>query len=273
MKAVIFQVFLSFLLLSCSNRDKPVDNKDLTGSDYRLFQKTPAWELVKAVQDENVSKISEIIAKDNKVANYQEPKYGNTLLMLTIKNQQLKPFKTLLQNKVNVNIHNTFDGTSALIEACGSKYYDIDFAQMLIEYGANVNDVERGKRNKGNSTRETPLIAAARTGKLDLVKFLVLKGANINYQNEFGQSALSESIMVNRYEVSYYLLQNGADYKRPIFYRPDYSVPSEKQDPNDKGKPMYLADLLKEDVSDIDTDEYKYKKRIIEFLKGKGIAY
>ncbi len=273
MKVMIFQIVLSCLLLSCSNRDKPVDNKDLTGRDYRLFQKTPAWELAKAVQDEDVNKIDKIVSENSGLINYQEPKYGNTLLKLTVMNQQMKSFKALLERKADVSIHNTFDGTSALIEACGSKYYDIGFAQMLVEYGANVNDVEAGKRKKGNSTRETPLIAAAQTGKLDLVKFLISKGADINYQNEFGQSALSKSIMANRYEVSYYLLQNGADYKRPIFYRPDYSVPSERQDPNDKGKPMYLADVLKEDVSDIDTDEFKYKKRIIEFLKSKGIAY
>ena len=34
---------------------------------------------------------------------------------------------------------------------------------------------------------------------------------------------------------------------------------------------MYLIDLLKEDVSDIDTDEYKYKMQILDFLKSKGI--
>lgn len=275
MKATIIQLIFSCLLLSCSNinRDKPVDKANLTGNDYRLFQNTPAWELAKAVQDEDINKIERITSESPELINYQEPKYGNTLLKLTVMNQQLKSFKALLERKADVSIHNTFDGTSAIIEACGSKYYDIVFAQMLFEYGANVNDVETGERRQGNSTRETPLMAAAKTGKLDLVKFLVSKGADINYQNEFGQSALSKSVMVNRYEVSYYLLQNGADYKRPIFYRPDYSVPLEKQDPNDKGKPMYLADVLKENVSDTDTDEYKYKERIIEFLKSKGINY
>lgn len=273
MKATIFQIVLSCLLLSCSNRDKPVDRSKLTGMDYRLFQGTPAWELAKAVQDEDIREIDKIVTGNPALINYQEPKYGNTLLKLTVMNQQMKSFKALLERKADVSIHNTFDGTSALIEACGSKYYDIGFAQMLVEYGANVNDFQAGKRKKGNSTRETPLIAAAHTGNLDMVKFLISKGADINYQNEFGQSALSTSIMTNRYEVSYYLLQNGADYKRPIFYRPDFSVPSERQNPNDKGKPMYLADVLKEDVADIDTDEYKYKKRIVEFLKSKGIAY
>ena len=270
---MIMQFVISCLLLSCLNinRDIPVDKTDLTGNDYRLFQNTPAWELAKAVQDEDVNKIDEIVLKNPELINYQEPKYGNTLLKLTVMNQQLKPFKVLLKRKADVNIHNTFDGTSSLIEACNSKYYNISFAKLLVEYGANVNDAEIGERRQGNSTRLTPLMAASKTGNLDLVKFLVSKGADINYQNEFGQSALSASVMINKYEISYYLLQHGADYKRPIFYRPDYSIPTENRDPNDKGRPMYLADVLKENVADVDTDEYKYKMLIIDFLKSKEI--
>ena len=95
------------------------------------------------------------------------------------------------------------------------------------------------------------------------------KGADVNYQNEFGQSALSASVMIKKYNVTYYLLQNGADYNRPIYYRLDYSVPIEKRDPQDKGKPMYLWDVLKEDLSEFGTSEYKYKMRIIDFLKSK----
>lgn len=272
---MIIQLVFSCLLLSCSNinRDKPVDKQDLTGRDYRLFQDTPAWELAKAVQDEDEKKINEIVSKDPKLINYQEPKFGNTLLMLTIMNQQIKPFRYLLEKKADINIHNTFDGTSAIIEACGSKYYDIEYAEILIQNGANVNDIEIGERKKGNSTRVTPLIEASKTGLLELVTLLISNGANVNYINEFNQSALSESIMQRKYEVSHYLLQNGADYKRPIFYRPDYSIPVENQDPNDKGKPMYLVDVLREAFLDFDTDEYKYKMKIVDFLKSKGIDY
>lgn len=271
MKAIILQLVFSCLLFSCSNlsREKIVDKSELTGRDYRLFQNTPAWELAKAVEDENTEQIDKIVSKNPELINYQESKYGNTLLMLTIMNQQLKPFKVLLKRGADVNIHNTFDGTSSLIKACSSKFYNITFVKMLIEYGADVNDVETGERRKENGTRLTPLIAASRTGRLDLVRFLVSKGADVNYQNEFGQSALSKSVMVDEYKVAYYLLQNGADYNRPIYYRFDNSVPIEKRDPKDKGKPMYLWDVLKEDLSEFGTSEYKYKMLIIDFLKSK----
>ena len=253
-------------------REKIVDKSELTGRDYRLFQNTPAWELAKAVEDENTEQIDKIVSENPELINYQESKYGETLLMLTVMNQQLKSFKALLKNGADVNIHDTFDGTSSLIMACSSEFYNITFAKTLIEYGADVNDVETGERRKENSTRFTPLIAASRTGRLDLVRFLMSKGADVNYQNEFGQSALSESVMVDEYKVAYYLLQNGADYNRPIYYRLDYSVPIEKRDPKDKGKPMYLWNVLKEDLSEFGTSEYKYKMRIIDFLKSKGLS-
>lgn len=273
MKAMILQIVFSCLLLSCSNinRDKPVDETNLTGDDYRLFQNTPAWELAKAVQDEDESKIKEIVAKDPKLINYQEPKYGRTLLMLTISNQQYKPFKVLLDEKADVSIHDSYEGTSALIEACSFKQYDTKFAETLLQKGANVNDVQID--TEAPDKAKSALMKAAKTGKLDLVELLVKSGADINYQNEFKQSALSESIMVEKYKVALYLLQNGADYKQPIFYRPDYSVPSDLQDPNDKGKPMYLVDVLREDFFEFDTDKYKYKMQIVDFLKTKGIDY
>jgi uncharacterized protein len=271
MKTMIFQILISCLLVSCSNinRNGPVDNKDLTGKDYRLFQNTPAWEFAKSVQDEDEKRINEILDKDQKLIDYQEPKYGNTLLMLTIMNQQMKPFKILLEHKADVSIHNRYDGTSALIEASGSKYYKLDYVKILLDKGANPNDVQTGERRKGNSTRFTPLMAASQSGRLDIVKLLVSNGADINYKNEFNQTAFTKSIMTEHYNVSFYLLQKGADYKQPIFYRPGNSAdynPAED-------KPIYLVDVLREDFFELDTDEYKYKIQIVDFLKSKGIDY
>jgi hypothetical protein len=261
MKEMTLNILLSFLLLSCSNinRDKLVDNKNLTGDDYRLFQNTPAWELAKAVQDENEKKITEIMDKEPKLINYQEPKFGSTLLMVTIKNQQYTSFEILLKNKAEIDIHDNYEGSTALIEACSSEYYDLKFAVTLLQYGANVNDVQTDIEKQGKT--RTPLMVASNTGNLDLVKLLVNKGADLNYQNEFKQSALSEAIMTEWYNIAFYLLENGADYKKPIFFR------------EDQNREMYLVDVLREDFFGLGTDEYKYKMQIVEFLKSKGIDY
>lgn len=261
MKAIILQIILSCLLLSCTNinRDKQVDKSELTGEDYRLFQNTPAWELAKAVQDENEKRILEIVVKEPNLINYQEPKFGSTLLMLTIKNQQYKIFEMLLKNKADVNIHDTYEGSTALIDACSSKLYDLKFAETLIKYGSDVNDVQTDIEKQGKT--RTPLMVASKTGKIDLVKLLVINGAAVNYQNKYKQSALSEAIITDRYNTALYLLQNGADYKNPIFFK------------EEQNREMYLVDVLREDFFELDTDEYKYKMQIVDFLKSKGIDY
>ena len=59
MKAMIIQLVFSCLLFSCSNnsREKSVDSSELSNIDYRLFQNTPAWELAKAVQEEDMDNL------------------------------------------------------------------------------------------------------------------------------------------------------------------------------------------------------------------------
>lgn len=54
----IILIAIACLLFSCSDlsREKIVDKSELTGRDYRLFQNTPAWELAKAVEDENTKR-------------------------------------------------------------------------------------------------------------------------------------------------------------------------------------------------------------------------
>ena len=263
-------ILLLFTMVSCLfyDREKIVDKHRLLGYDYRLFQSTPAWDLAKAVQDEDVSKMRGILCKEPKLINYQEAKYGETLLLMTILNQDYKSFKELLNNGADVNVYDNYDGSSAIITAC--KWDSgIEYVKKLIEYGANVNDVEVGKRRTGNSVRLTPLIAASISGNLEVVKYLVEKGADINYRNEYFQTALSESVILDNYDVAYYLLKKGANYRLPIMYRFDYSIPSDKIDPNEKGTPIYLDSFLKEPQADPGIFQKVYKRKILSFLKKK----
>ena len=263
----IIQILALCLLVSCTyfiDREKPVDKKHLRGYDYRLFQGTSAWELAKAVQDEDKKKIDQIVSKDPELLNYQEPVLGSTLLMLTIRNQQMKPFKILLEHKADISIHDTYDGSTALMDACSVWAYDDDrFAEMLIEKGANVNDVQTAE-NEG-ATR-TPLILAASYGRLGLVKLLVSRGADINYRNKNGESALKECVVVKYYDIALFLLQNGADYTQPIYPRDSVNY-------NPPEGPFYLVDVLRADVFDLGSEKYKYKMQIVDFLKSKGVDY
>ena len=232
---------------------------ELIENDYRLFKNTPAWELAKATRAGNADKMNAIIKENPDIINYQEPKYGQTLLMITVLRQQYKPFKVLLDNNADVNIHNNFNESSALAYAVSMPWFSKKFVDALVQKGANVNV-------KGNKVVWTPLIRAVTSKRIDFVELLIENGAVINYYGEDGGSAFSDAIMLKKYEIAYLLLQKGADYTRPIFYR-------NLSDSLGKGEPIYLVNCLKEDYLPSFDTQYKYKMKIVQFLQKRGVDY
>lgn len=67
--------------------------------------------------------------------------------------------------------------------------------------------------------------------------------------------------MTNKYDVTLYLLQHGANYSAPLFFRKHES------------KEVYLIDILREVLFEIDSPLHKKKMKIVEFLRSKGIEY
>ena len=86
----------------------------------------------------------------------------------------------------------------AVIKACSFKQYDIKFAEILYKMELMQMIFRPTKRTKQSKSA----LMASKTGKLDLVELLLKMETDINYQNEYGQSALSECVMVERYNVS-----------------------------------------------------------------------
>jgi len=264
---VLSCILLCMMFVSCDyifDLDVLTPN-ELIEDDYRLFKNTPAWELAKATRAGNADKMNAIIKENPDIINYQEPKYGQTLLMITVLRQQYKPFKVLLDNNADVNIHNNFNESSALAYAVSMPWFSKKFVDALVQKGANVNV-------KGNKVVWTPLIRAVTSKRIDFVECLISKGADVNYYGENGNSAFSYAIILHEYEIALLLLQNGADYMRPLYYKPS-TIPIELRDSLDKGKPVYLDAYLKSsDVTSFES-EYKYKMKIIEFLKERGEDY
>lgn len=57
------------------------------------------------------------------LANIPDSVYGNTMLMMAIINQDYDLFKLLIDNGANFNYHNTYDGSSPIIEACSYRVW------------------------------------------------------------------------------------------------------------------------------------------------------
>ena len=256
MKWLYFTTILILLLSSC--REIKVDKSNLRGWDYRLFQDTPAWELAKAVQDGRVGRIKSIIQEDSTLINYQEPRFGETLLMLAIWNDDYKSFITLLENNANVNIYDTYDGTSAIILTCEYNL-GVKYVQKLLEYGANPNDIEVGERRAGNNTRYTPLRGAVENGNIETVKLLLQAGADVNYYDEFGTCALKQAAYLDYNKIVLLLIENNAYYDRPIS--------------KNRFGPIYLVSVLRLQLFPIGSIEHSEKMQVIDFLQRHGIDY
>lgn len=248
-----------FLLYGCYDREVLVDKNDILGKDYRIFQNTKAWELAKAVEDNNFEKIDKILDTNKMLINFQESIYGSTVLEMTILNRQYKTFNYLLKKGADVNIYETYHGNSAILEICDNYVTDLRYLKDVIAYHANVNDVQ--KNTKYPELVKTPLMLVSGSGYLDHVKLLVEQGANVNFINQHGQTALCLATLQEANNVILFLLEHGADYKVPINYVEEID------------KAFYLQDLLRLQMYKIESDDYKLKMSIVEFLKSKGIDY
>lgn len=258
-------IVLVFTLSSCFNREHKVDKEKLLGSDYRLFQGSLIWDLAKAVEDENTSLIKKFVNEDKQPVNYQESKFGKTLLMLAINNNNYQSVKTLLELKADPNVADSYTGSTPMHDAAENS--DPKYLELLIKYCGNPNVVESKPITDGDKGRQTPLnvaITYVSGNNLEKVKLLVKAGANINFYNTwytyYPHLPLSDAISHKQFDIALYLLEQGADYKR-VMYK------------TTQGDSVYILGALRREIIDLDKREYQQKKNVIAFLKSKGLDY
>ena len=261
MKIINYLFAVLMFLTSCSNADRIVDKNRLRPGDYRLFQGTPVWTLAKSAYNGDMAAVKKILAENPDLANVQDSVYGNTMLMLAIINQDYDLFRLLIDNGAEINYHNKYGGVSPLIEACSYRDNNPIFVKELIGKGASVNDTTHNLP----MSQASPLMAAAKCGNISIARYLLEHGADINYKNNIGTTVLGESILTRKYDVALVLLNNGADYLSPIYNGLDKY-----------GKctvPTRLQTVLRNAMVEIPTSEYFQKRKIIKFLKTRGIDY
>jgi hypothetical protein len=248
-------VLLFAALSSCSS-----GQEEILGANIRLYENSHAWELAKAVEKEDIHRIKELCQKDASLVHYQETRFGQSLLEWAVYTDRFQSAKTLAEMGANPN-KQSYDGTSAFIHAC-DKNETSDYVNLLLQYGADPNAIAQPKTGAVENVQQlkTPLIAAAGSN-LESVKLLIEAGADFNYSNEQYQSALHEACNFKKVDIIKYLvIEKGADFKRPLMR-------------TIKGDSLYLTDLLRNMTFKLESDSYKVKMEVVEFLKDRGMNY
>ncbi len=127
---------------------------------------------------------------------------GKTALTYAIEGDQLTAVKYLVAHGANVNLRNSFNGTSTLMYAAAAGHTDI--AKYLISQGTLVYF-----RNLNN---ESALIAAAGSGSTELAMLLLQHGAHFNRCTKAGLNAYMTARHENKNDTAKHLAQYAAQH-------------------------------------------------------------
>lgn len=264
MKKILITIVISGYLMGCSNQEEEVDKSKLTGYDYRLFQDTPAWPLAKAVKAGDTSRIR-IEVLENKInPDYQESRYGNTLLMMSIFNNDYASAKALLDVGTDPNLRDRHRGANAIIDAAENN--DPRYLKLLLANGGHPNVVENKRVDDDDSPLQTALTSAisySDPNSFEKVKLLIEAGADVNYPNDNDDNTelpIGVALKRDRMDIALYFLKIGADHKKVMYKMID-------------GHDVYILEALRKCVLDLQSPEHQKKLEIVAFLKGKGLNY
>ena len=191
-----------------------------------LFNRTP---LMKAAECGHF-KIVEFLINHGASVNATD-KYGNTALLLAVRERQNEIFCLVLQNVNDAGLYIVNQRTPLMqVAACGQ----IEIVEVLINHGASINARDKygntallfaaRERQKGivelllqkgadveipDEDDITPLMEAAECGHVQIVELLINHGASVNAKDKYGCTALSLALANNHNDIVQLLLQHG----------------------------------------------------------------
>jgi ankyrin repeat protein len=199
--------------------------------------------------------------------DFQEPKFGNTLLMLAVANNKKKSVKKLLERGANPNVKDYYDNTTPFLYACEnySGNCDSTIVNWMLNFGGDPNTLKTIDRveSTGSHTivKSTALMIAAKNNCIDIVKVLLNAGADINQYTYYeGYGAITEALVQDNLEIAKYLI---IDRQAKI---PAYCYVRTNTD-----KKLTITDMLNEQHYNKNSYNYKVKEEILSYLKGKGL--
>ena len=164
--------------------------------------------LMVACSMRGTDEIIELLLSKGADVNFKTERDGRTPLMWAAKNSE-KAVELLLAKGADVKTKG-LDGMTAFIQSIYgilSGSVTTDVCDLLLEKGADVNAQLTGDDAAG----WTALLFASKNEKLDLVKYLISKGADINHKAKDGKTALSLSLKNENSDITKLLKSKGAN--------------------------------------------------------------
>ncbi len=263
-RASIILTILPFALCGCDETPYP--------ASFGIFYGSPGWDLAKAARANDTTKIGKLVEGGADV-NYQEPVYGYTVLMTALCNLRdpLRPVKistirALVKSGADPNLYsNSRYGLNAVLIACDEN--NSEALEILLEHGGDPNS---SCRRGDDFVKDNTLTAIARTlnhpEDVRALKMLIDAGADLDAKTENCGPAVSIYVEVHKYKQLLLLLEGGASYDG--YYTDFFDYDSLG---NCKRKP--ILSFLREAIIPLDSENYMYKRKVIEFLKKRGLDY
>ncbi len=158
--------------------------------------------LLKSSSTGNLTEIKAYIQSGANI-NEQDPRYGRTPLMNAIANHKIEAAKYLIQAGANVNIKDPYYGYDALIIAVEMGNDGLEFIDLLLDNGADINSEDLGGW--------TPIMHTLNAyNTLNAARLLIKRGADLRVK----ASTSFESL----YDMALYYKQPGlaADFKEAM---------------------------------------------------------
>ncbi len=133
---------------------------------------------------------------------------GETPLWVALDEDKRRSYEALLENGADPNV--IMRGKRVVTHWAVLKK-DTWWLRLALEHGADPNLVNTGR---GRPSEGTALKFAISNGTLDHVRLLVEGGANIDKPDKYDNYPLAIAIDHVKFDVVYYLLEKGADFRR-----------------------------------------------------------
>ncbi|MFT6715440.1 MAG: ankyrin repeat protein [Saprospiraceae bacterium] len=255
MKHAAYFVLVLIGMCSCSMFKK----KPVQATDLKLFKNTPVWDVAEALYNHEYEKATLFFEESPDLIDYQEKKFYQTLLLWAVKNEMVGAVDFMLELEADTELKDRY-GIFPIIQA--AHYKDTYLLKLLIKHEANTKVVGKPKGIDAYQKLRTPLIAAASVSNKN-IDILLEAGADLDYtETRFGlQNAVITAFSAKRVDIVKHLIMDKKINLDNIQYL------------NYRGDSTDVRTELRKLVYPLDSEEYKVKMEIVDYLIARKINY